>query len=60
MTIGRAGRTHRPVHVRFARGLKLSHHIVDIGGIVIEKSLAAFGAHPLTANEVFVDLRSHN
>ncbi len=56
MAIGRAGRLHRPVHIRFARGLKFSYHIVDIGGIVIEESLAGFGAHPLAANQVFIAL----
>jgi hypothetical protein len=59
LPIGCPSRLHRAIYVRFARGLKLSHYIVDIGWIVIEKSLAALCAHPLAANQVLIDLRRH-
>ena len=42
-----------------AGGLKLSYDIVDIGGVVIEKSLAASRHSPIAANQVLVDLRRH-
>jgi len=59
LAIGCPGRLHRSIDVGGPRGLKLSHHIVNIGRIVIEKSLAGLRIHPLAANEVLVNPGRH-